>query len=73
MKSKMLQLLTLFLLISLFSSSKENKEAVTLTGKIKCTEAGVPVLPADEQINIAKEENTEYPMVLAPGNYMFRY
>jgi len=71
MKSKMIQLLTIFLLISLFSSSKENKEAATLTGKIRCT--GAVILPTDEQINIAKEENTEYPMVLAPGNYMFRY
>jgi len=73
MKSKMIQLLTMFLLISLFSSSKENKEAATLAGKIKCSESGAMILQTEEPVNIAKEENTEYPMVLAPGNYMFRY
>jgi hypothetical protein len=73
MKPKMIQLLALFLLVSLFSSSKENIDAVKVTCKFKCTsEAGYALQKTEKEPNAEMEVN-EYPFALAPGSYMFQY
>jgi hypothetical protein len=73
MKSKMTQLLMLFLMISLFSSSKENNQDAKINCKLKCITEGGTTLQGGGQVEIAKEETEEYPFALAPGNYMFHY
>ncbi|MBL0355886.1 MAG: hypothetical protein IPP72_02925 [Chitinophagaceae bacterium] len=73
MKSKTTQLLLLFLMMSLFSSSKNNKVAAKASCKIKCIQQLECVLQGAEKTVTAERENEEYPFALAPGNYMFRY
>jgi hypothetical protein len=72
MKPKMIQLLMLFLMISLFSSSKENA-AVKVTCKFSCAKEAASTVPEAEAKVMTEEASAEYPFALAPGSYVFRY
>lgn len=72
MKPKTMQLLFLFLLISLFSSSKENNDDAMLPCKVSCIRELNSNMQGGQKAEAAGEA-TEYPYAVSPGNYMFNY
>lgn len=72
MKPKTMQLLFLFLLISLFSSSKENNNDAKLPCKVSCIRELNSNMQGGPKADAAGE-TTEYPYGVSPGNYMFNY
>ena len=73
MKPKILQLLTMFLMIILFSSSKENSTEATVSRKFRCVPETESTLQGSDKKATEEEAIAAYPIVLAPGSYMFRY
>lgn len=75
MKPVILQLLSVFLLTTVFVSSRGN--GTDANCKLSClpklNECGIQII--EKKTPVVKEEqtNAEYPFALAPGSYMFRY
>jgi hypothetical protein len=68
MKQKMLQLMLVFLTISLFSSSKENASV----SKCKCNHE--LNMQESETLKMGVSKKTEeYPLILLPGNNLLIY